>query len=745
MDRTIAKWGVELSLFRTIVGKEFEVVKRLRRSYPNPSVTFFGAYGYFDLAAIRSIVDLAIPTLLPLDCDVVEAAPFRFFADSANDVANPAKSNFQLSLENWDAAIAVFLKVSPSAFASSPNRVRWNAAQIVRSHFPTGHVFFGLGFSEILLLVGGTDLPDLLRQVTCFRQLHVQNTSTQNHGECTNHRLYFIKTATFPFISHERIHKNRKYKILQGRVYPVVTMSCDPASEGSIINLLPEDTIARNAYGDTDLVVYWNREVDFAHFANALTKIRNIANSIPNLRKTTSYLETSAVANTNRSLRSDSVLRAPNYRKIFAGITEELYSLLDAIDSPSLRASVSDLCLRLFSCHSDPHLESTYQDMANVIPFVMSVLRTMADPTKSQEQKRDAASQLSMICDQARIAINQRYAGVEIHPETLAHSQSPELSDIRSLISAATCIPHFIFDNLMPGRSAERVWAGYVIFGTTYSHRWQPQDILALPASAVYDPINQWWKTTHEAAHAVFRMLKVEKLVKSNRNLYQRLNCACALRTVETVHMQHEIFANWFDWRYIFDRDTQFFLKAVWDSWIKLPVVSESKHQYLNRTFAIVLAERFDDLTRAYDSESHKVITDYFLGEWCRFVGLISKSVLGFNHYVAEFLQSTDALVDLTHFSAALAETIALYEQVFEKRCRLDGLSSRLNPRYPRLSKHLNMLERGQVITEEIPNPCKLQLELLRRESRKRASLATQGAFVLSMENEYLSRTRRRL
>ena len=508
MENAIASWGIELSLFRTAVGKEFEIIRRLRHTKQTRDAVFFGAYGYFDLAAIHCLEDLSVPSLLPLNCDVIEASPFRFFADNSNH----SRADFHRSLKSWKTAVAIFLKITPAIFLSAPNRVRWQVAQLMRERFPGSHVFFGLGFSEILVLVGGDNLPKLLTNVTNFRNATEKNKALKKQLQAVGADSFFIKTATFPFVSHDKIHRPRKYDLLKGNIYPVVTLSCDPASEKETIRMLPPGTEVRNVYGDTDLIFYWkNGKIPFAEFAKSLTHIRNLAGITGSVRKTTSYLETASPDQPLENKGWFRVTRTSATRESLNQNSVAVFRLINRLEPYSLRASITDLCLRLFSCLSDPHLESAYQDMANTIPYMMSVLNAIADPKFPKARKREAHFELSFLCDLARIAINQRYAGLETHPETLAHSQSPVLSDIRSFIFSSSCLPHFIFSNLFPGASKDKIWSGYVIFGTTYSHQWYPQDILAFPSTAIYDPISEWWKVTHEAAHAVFKLLEMEK------------------------------------------------------------------------------------------------------------------------------------------------------------------------------------------------------------------------------------------
>lgn len=82
----LADWGIELAFFRIKVGREFDVIRRIGSETKN-ATTFWGMYGYFDLVAIRCLDKLAVESFVPLDCDVLESAPIRFFADSVDETA----------------------------------------------------------------------------------------------------------------------------------------------------------------------------------------------------------------------------------------------------------------------------------------------------------------------------------------------------------------------------------------------------------------------------------------------------------------------------------------------------------------------------------------------------------------------------------------------------------------------------------------------------------------------------------
>jgi hypothetical protein len=211
--------------------------------------------------------------------------------------------------------------------------------------------------------------------------------------------------------------------------------------------------------------------------------------------------------------------------------------------------------------------------------------------------------------------------------------------------------------------------------------------------------------------------------------------------SVSATHALQEIFANWFDWRYLFNCDTSFFLEAVWKSWLKLPVVLQKPRQYLARTFTIFLSQDFETYHGAYEAESEPILQEYLLNFWRRYVVCVSRNIPEFRSLASGL--GDEILRDVFDEATLLIQAVYFYDTKLESVCHINGLQRRLNPAYPRLTQHLRALERGEVITDPIPNPCRLELELLRRSRQRPISLATQGAFIFSLENSYLRTTQR--
>lgn len=82
-------------------------------------------------------------------------------------------------------------------------------------------------------------------------------------------------------------------------------------------------------------------------------------------------------------------------------------------------------------------------------------------------------------------------------------------------------------------------------------------------------------------------------------------------------------------------------------------------------------------------------------------------------------------------------------ENFFESDCNLVGLKARLCPPYARLKEHSQMLTRGTVVLNKIPNPCELHLSMLRNLPSVSTDVATDAAYVFSLANAVAKRNTR--
>ncbi|HWX18704.1 MAG TPA: hypothetical protein VN578_02245 [Candidatus Binatia bacterium] len=653
-----------------------------------------------------------------LDQAISESAPFRFFADQQN---HPQRA-FLGDIGRWPAAIFTFAKLHNPPSAQIGGQPRWQAAAAVRKSFPDTHVFFGMGYSELLLISGGANVERLLGMVTQMRHLRHPH----------DHRApLFSKTTTFPLISCKNVHSTQNYESLEGDIQPVITASCEPAFEHLIAPKSDDKKLyARNVYGKSDFLLAWREPVKVAELARYLSDLRKKWGQKGILSKTTTYIETDLTnASTMEGLISSRATQpAP---LITPQEQNQLFRLLNSVKSHALRAALSDVTLRLLACLNDPQLGPIYGDMLNTLAYMLSLTRHLTDDAELISEAAFIAEELA---DLARAAINQRYAGLEFHPETLAHAHLPLLCDIRTIVAAASCTPSHIFNKIMPGKRSSETWTGFVLFGGEASPQVLHQIILALPPASLFTPVQDWWKITHETAHAVFKILDVYKRLPPGYAQYVR--DALPDDVIDDHHLINELFANWFDWKYIFQENTQFYLEMIWRSWIRLPVVRESKSQYLARSFAVFICPRLNEFTSLLEHRWQTHGAPWLTNRWQEFTQAILK-VPGMRDYLKVPAETVQNALDIVHH---VTHIMQFFQSSLEGACRIKGLAKRLHPPYPRLRKDIQLLREGRIILSEIPDPCRLHLEVIKSLALAgtRPKLATETAFLFSLEHSYL-------
>lgn len=733
MDISIGEWGLEVNFFRTRVGAEFELLPRLESWIKQDSTHFYASYGYFDLVALRTIRALSDPNFIPLDSAILEMAPFRFFPPREGR----PQDELLASLGSWPAAIITFLKIHPCASESDSLTARWYIASRLTKCFQDAHIMFGMGYSELLLVAGGDDLELLLRTVTECRTPagHAALADLQGELRIGRKDSLFQKTTTFPLISYNNVHMDRRYDRLKGYLHPIVTVSCDSACESCIFSFLntkyPKVKV-RTVYGKTDLILYWDGEVLVSEFARFLTDLRTLTTTTGLLAKTTSYMEIER--DKSKPVDVTGNLSQKHPKPVASRVPME--SIVQ-VQPPALRASLTDLMLRLLACTGEGDETGAYRDMENTIEYVMDTVNNgLLSTTVTGHKKMQARFVLARIADLARAAIHQRYAGIESHPETLAHSQSVLTSDIGTIVHATSCAPYYIFSRLRPGFRVDQLWSGFVMFGTSYSPHWHVQDILALPADSISSPVFEWWKITHETAHAVFRVLNVRTMLAEYSNdLYNAVVSDIAASSLSPDHMLQELFANWFDWRYVFAGETELFQKAIWSSWLGYPLIWQNPRAYICRSFAVFLCGDVEQWsTAAKQGRRDKSLLPYLEKQWQAYLGLMDNDVR-WQEYRANVVLKVKQ--DIFSYIEYLLPLMRFFMLRLEDRCEISGFFRRLNPDYPDIEKDIISLTQGHVIERSITNPCRLSLELLRRHETMSVPLATEVAYILSLANTY--------
>ena len=248
-------------------------------------------------------------------------------------------------------------------------------------------------------------------------------------------------------------------------------------------------------------------------------------------------------------------------------------------------------------------------------------------------------------------------------------------------------------------------------------------------------PVTEWWKITHEIAHVVYDLLYPPEALEES--IYAYIEQVYEGSQASAERVINEIFANWFDWKYIFRQETQVFLTSIWSSWLTFSFVWEQQKQYLVRSFAIYVCRNYADLNAAAQAGRRADhLLPFLREEWKGFSEILNKIDKG-HQFLGGLSESF--VNDVIFQVASLVPLLQFFQERYEAIAGLRGLEERLNPPYPNLAAHLDCLMRGEVITDEILNPCRLQLELLKRATDQKPPLATEIAYIPTF---FLSRTR---
>jgi len=415
--------------------------------------------------------------------------------------------------------------------------------------------------------------------------------------------------------------------------------------------------------------------------------------------------------------------------------TEDVVRMLNTLDpsilDPMGRSRLLEFLGRLNSYYGRREYKSSFQGMIGVIDSIRYRIDELKAASGSKAHYINTT--LSEIIDLSNNALFQRYADLETRFETCKHLPFPFLRGINGYIVAATCIPCFIFKSVYPDMAVRQNWAGFVLFGLSYSYQLLKGQILSYPASTLQKPIEDWWGITHEVAHALywisdFYNQELPTTIKDYFNGFSKQNPMLLLgQDVE------EIYANWFDFRYVFARDKTRYFPTIWKSWLRWERIKRFKFDYLMRSLIIFLTTDLSGLRNAINQGEVK---EYLEAKFSEMKAVIAPKVPGFKDFAADITPETLLMM------AKFIDKIEHYLLFLEQKYFDQELYDRLNQPYPEdlLSQHIQSLEQGIIVVDNIPNPIELLHELYDKYPalNKHVPLRTNAATILTLWFKYM-------
>ena len=202
-----------------------------------------------------------------------------------------------------------------------------------------------------------------------------------------------------------------------------------------------------------------------------------------------------------------------------------------------------------------------------------------------------------------------------------------------------------------------------------------------------------------------------------------------------------KIYANWFDYRYIFCREKNLYFPTIWRSWLRWYRVWTYKTQYLFRSLATFVSDELHVFHEIRTKSGYPATLKYLEEKLEEMISLINKSEERFSQYLSNVSPK-----DKLNICKAVSKTEG-FLNFLERKCFDAQVYDRMNPDYPEdvLSEHINFLNQGIIVTDNIPNPFKLlhSIRLKYMSLSKEVPLKTSAAVILSLWNAYVKKYNR--
>jgi hypothetical protein len=718
-----------VSFMRGKVGKEFEIADRLsKRFLQKPKlISYYTCYGQYDLLELLMVDSYQTTYELPFDEDIIDYEFSVFY--SWENISQPIHE----WAKGFPALTLSLFKIQPELEESLTFDIEKAVLDTIKNKFSNeANLFLGMGRSEILLLLRGTSFEQLLSRISDLRQtLTIAHVITKEYDlpEGSNpDSPIFIGSTTFPVIAHPALQGNADYGNFTEKVMPRINVICYPGFEGIIAKKKPPScTGAYNIYGSYDVALTWNEPIELSRFAQELTEFRHRMSEIEGIKGTiTTFLGLDELVD-NTPLNEMPTPSCNSASDLFPG-TEDILKKSAQLD-PTIKAQLFEFLDRLNGYYRRRDSKSSFHDMTGFSYSIISGLDALKDVPVYAANRIN--TYLSEIIDLGNNALYQRYTGLETHFEVCKHLPYPFLRGISGYIAAASCIPNFIIKSVFSKNSIHQIWSGFVLFGLSYSYQLLPGKILSYQASSLDKPIEDWWGITHEVAHAIYQISDFyeKDLPEEIKEYFKELD-----PPDEFWIDFEEIYANWFDFRYIFEGDTSRYFPTIWKSWLRWDRIWQLKLHYIIRSLAIFLGSDIKGFSQA--RTSYPNTEKYLESKFMEMKTLVSSRVPEFNEFVKDI--TSEDIIEITRIFTALEHYLRFLQEKYFKQEIFD----RINCLYPDelLNDHVDSLEKGIILTEKIPNPIKLLQRLYSAyfSSNGKVPLRVNAATMLTLWYNYI-------
>lgn len=714
------------------IGKEFDVAERLTQRFEDQGkpVFYYTCFGEYDLFEIQMVDTNEAVYNVPFDLDIIQCESSLFYSWKDTSI------ELHTWVQGFPALVLVFLRIQPTTPQIHAFDIERHIINEINRVFGSdANLFAGMGRSEILLLLRGKSFSDLLPKVSSLRRdLPLSINNNRKYESSTTNPFVIISSTSFPIIAHPALKGSADYSDLEGEVLPFVSLVCNPGCEELILKKKPPScTASYETYGFHDIAFMWKCPIPLKTFVKEITEFRLSTSTIEGIKSTESiFLGTPVLSReeTSSSQYSDSTefsaVSLPDIENIM-----QKSSLLD----PMPKAQMLELLGHLNSYYRQQDYRYSIQDVLGIQTIIITYLNEL-DETQDSTLKYIICTSLSEIIDLGNNGLYQRHTELQSHAGMYKRLPFPFLRGINAYLLAASCIPCFVFSRVFDEIPVRESWPGFVVFGQSYSYQLFKGRVLSLPANTLQKPIEDWWGITHEIAHAIYWASDFYNtdLPEDIKQYYKEITFDTSGHMLFSLDLE-EIYANWFDFRYVFLGDTKRYFPLIWKSWLRWERTQQFKQDYLLRSLAIYITTDLDGLIEA-QNKSYELTIEFLESKYEEMNRYITSSISEYDIFISSM--TPKQIKEIVTNLEKLTQYLLFLENVYYEPQTFD----RLNPSYPTelLNKHVELLENGVIITEDIPNPIKLLHTLHDRitEMDIQVSLQTTAATVLTLWHKYL-------
>ena len=494
MPNSISTKAIKMALIQTLSGMEFELAAIFDERLSSCEHVILKGFGGFDIIVLYETPSFEHDLIFnkPIK-GILKANQFLCYLSASND---SKKMLDTLSRATFTAFS--LLKIHPGVQHYIPQIEKNLTGFLNKRRRPiTTHVLGTLGWNEIVLLMSGENIGNLLN-------LLFSTSMTKIGTDDESGAALLIKTFSFMGLSYEilrRLESHLKDKTAMKAVFdekpllrkkisklypPTISISCEPMDTALLGNYWNKAIYhVQTILGKNDLLVIPKKQISWSNFLSTLLHFRH---SFPR-----QVVETSTCI-THEQSKSD----GKKTDRIPFEIPSKQYSFnyLKKIFGKNRASNISNHLLCLNSFTQNPVIGSAFQDMAsyatNIVRIGKAFKKNIKKGSSEAKEKDRLIIKANEFCEVLRVGAELRSYGTWGTIEEVPGRFSALRGGTQRALLGIEFFPTHVFQKL------GGIWQGFVIaeghkFATT-------NDVLIVPPMALWNP-QSWWALYHEIAH----------------------------------------------------------------------------------------------------------------------------------------------------------------------------------------------------------------------------------------------------